>query len=39
MTEIIIKTQSEMDALPASFSTFTRIMIQNDPTQGRIIIR
>ena len=39
MTDIIIKTQSEMDALPASFSTFTRIIIQNDPTQGRIIVR
>ena len=36
--DIIIKTQQELDALPAKFDRYTRICIQNDPTLGRIVL-
>ncbi len=39
MPNITIRTQAEFDALPASFEEYTRILIQNDPNAGRIIIR
>jgi hypothetical protein len=39
MPDITIRTQAELDALPASFEEYTRILIQNDPNAGRIIVR
>src|ERR1019366_9300050 len=40
MREIIIKTQQELDALPAGgFTEYTRIYIQNDRSIGRIVVR
>jgi len=39
MKEIVIKTQQELDALPAQFQEYTRIYIQNDASLGRIILR
>ena len=38
MAEIIIETQAEFDALPAKFTEYTRIYIQNDASNGRIAI-
>ncbi len=39
MPNITIRTQAEFDALPESFEEATRIIIRNNPTAGRIIIR
>jgi hypothetical protein len=39
MPDITIRTQAEFDALPESFEEHTLIIILNDPTAGRIIIR
>jgi hypothetical protein len=39
MAEIVIRTQAEFDALPASFAEHTLIIIRNDPAAGRIIVR
>jgi hypothetical protein len=39
MRDITIRTQAEFDALPESFEENTRIIIRNDPTAGRIIVR
>jgi uncharacterized protein YycO len=39
MPNITIRTQAEFDALPESFEEETRIIILNDPTAGRIIVR
>jgi hypothetical protein len=39
MPDIIIRTQEEFDALPALFEEQTRIIIQNGPSLGRIVIR
>ncbi len=38
MKEITVKTQAEFDALPAKFSEWTRIYIQNDAKIGRIVV-
>jgi len=39
MKEIIVKTQQEFDALPSVFEEHTRIVIQNNPSDGRIQIK
>jgi hypothetical protein len=39
MRHITIRTQAEFDALPESFEEYTWIIIRNDPTAGRIIVR
>ena len=38
MKKITVKTQAEFDALPAKFSEWTRIYIQNDAKIGRIVV-
>ena len=37
--EIIVKTQEELDALPASFEQYTRIVIKETPPGARLIVR
>jgi len=38
MTDVIVTTQAEYDALPAQFEVWTRIVIKNDARCGRIVV-
>jgi hypothetical protein len=39
MKEITVKTQSELDALPAKFDEFTRIIIEGGTYYNRIVVK